>query len=107
MHYVGRKASILKYFLYYIMHLADLLALMRTQVNAQGLCKLRIDLLQGLPSLFLFILFLEIPTCFLQYCCSDSWFDGCKVASYLPVALKMLASAFMMLFIFLMLSTIF
>lgn len=48
MHFVGRKASILKYFLSYIIYLADLLillTLMRTQANAQSLFKLRIYLL--------------------------------------------------------------
>lgn len=66
MHFVERKTSILKYFLYYIMYLAELLillALMRTQASVQSLCKLRIDPLQGFPPLFLLILFLAIPTC--------------------------------------------
>lgn len=92
------------------MHLADLLillALMRTQANAQSLCKLKFDLLQGLPPLFRIILFLETPTCcFLHYYCSDSWFDDSK--GFLPVcSSQMPADAFIMLFIFLTLATIF
>lgn len=66
MYFVERQTSILKYFLYYIIYLAELLillALMRMQANVRSVCKLRIDPLQGFPPLFLVILFLEIPTC--------------------------------------------
>lgn len=107
MHFVGRKVSILKYFLYYIMYLADLLILLdliRTQANAQSLCKLRINLLQGLPSLFLIILLLKILTCF--YSITALTLDDSE--GLLPVcSSQILAAAFMMLFIFLILSTIF
>lgn len=46
MHFVERKISVLKCFLYYIMYLAEVLiflTLMRMQANGQSLCKPRTD----------------------------------------------------------------
>lgn len=107
MHFVERNTSILKYFLYYIMYLAELLillALMRTQANVQSLSQLRIDPLQIFPPLFLLSLSLEIPTyCFLWYYCSDCWIDDNR--GLLPFgSSQMPVSAFIMLCIFLILS---
>lgn len=106
MHFVERKTSILKYFLYYIIYLAEVLiflALMRTQAKVQSLCKLSIKPLQGFPSFFLLILFLETPTCcsFYHYC-SASWINDTK--GLLPLcASQMIACASILIFIFIIL----